>query len=68
VSTPSSGVPTGRNGTTHTTIQSPMRLKTPVARKSTVGPHGSMTKSIKGQHRVVETHVREIDDSEDELA
>jgi hypothetical protein len=49
-------------------LSSPSRAKTPVPRRSTNAQRGSAIKSAGRQRRFVETHVREINDSEDDLA
>jgi hypothetical protein len=53
---------------TQATLSSPLRAKTPVPRRSAIGQQGSAMKSASSQRRFVETEVREINDSEDELA
>jgi hypothetical protein len=56
------------SNTTQSTLSSPSRLKTPVPRRSTIGRQSSTVKSASVRRRFVETSMREIGDSEDELA
>jgi hypothetical protein len=58
----------GISSTTLSILSSPSRAKTPVPRRSTNAQRGSAIKSAGRQRRFVETHVREINDSEDDLA